>query len=275
MFGVLSKIAGFVWGDSSEETKPERDSGEFTSKSQRNVSVNQRLQPERRHARKNRDLETPNLKKVCDGKVTHLYDGSGIIENDIYFTFDLVLGGVRPQLGDKVHVIAKRESETAGWKAVRVEVLTEWTTDHVFTARDVETFIGSITKLSVITGVVNGEINFDLSCLRPGYIPYQGDWVKLDIERPSQGVIEVKSAIPLRERTFTGTVSSVSPGFGYIDDEVYFGVGACSRNYRPRRGDLVNVTAMESHQGRVTWRALKVEPKNNMLHSRLRLVSKS
>ena len=264
MFGVLSKIAGYVWGSTADE-RQDRAGSDYESHSgrvkTRNRSDNGRFQTK---------TETPNLNRVCSGKITHLYDGSGIIDNDIYFTFDLVLGGCRPELGDKVHVTARRERETAGWKAVRVEIMSEWNTDNVFTGRNIETFVGSITKFSTRTGVVNEEIKFDFLCLRPGYIPCQGDWVKLDIERPSDGAVEVKSVTPLREKTLIGKITNVSPG--YINDEVYFGIGACSRNYRPRRGDIVNATAIESHQGQVNWRALKVELKKNVHHSKARSV---
>ena len=270
MFGVLSKVAGYVWAGASDRTEVKSvgckaESRLEKSKTSKNAEVHKGFD------RRNRNSASPSLKKVCSGKITHLYDGSGIIENDIYFTFDVVLGGYRPELGENVHVVAKREKETEGWKAIRVEKTSEWNTDNLFTGRDIETFVGSITKLSAASGVVNQEINFDFACLRPGFVPLQGDWVKLDIGRPSEGVREVKSVIPLREKTFTGRITSVSPGFGCIDDEVYFGIGVCSRNYRPRRGDVVSVTAIESHQGRLQWRALKVELKKNILLSKSRL----
>lgn len=239
MFGVLSKIAGYVWGGTSDEGQDGVES-EHKIHSGRVKTANRfdngRLQT------------TPTLNRVCTGKITHLYDGSGIIDNDIYFTFDLVLGGNRPELGDNVHVTAKRERETAGWKAVRVEVMSEWNTDNVFTGRNIETFVGSITKLSTRTAVVNEEIQFDFACLRPGYVPHQGDWVKLDIERPSDGTVEVKSVTPLREKTFTGRITSVSPGFGYIDDEVYFGVAACNvQEIIGRGGVILSMPQPSSH----------------------------
>ena len=59
------------------------------------------------------------LEKQFDGKVTSLYCGYGLIDNDAYFDFDVVKGAL-PRVGDTVHVVANRKHEAAGWRCVKV-----------------------------------------------------------------------------------------------------------------------------------------------------------
>ena len=255
MFGFFANISEYVWGsEGSEETKPDTSQNNLLDKKTA-VKVNDSVNSKSRLAHK------PKLKKDIFGKVTRLYDGAGLIEEDIYFTFDKIIGGARPEIGTEVHVEASREKETTGWKATRVQVISEWKLDKPKSSLSVETFIGTITNVTHDSGVVDGDISFKMSCVRFGYVPFQGDWVKLDLERARDGTVEVRGVMPLRERNLTGVVTYVSSGFGYIDGEVFFTCGVCARGYRPRQGDTVKVTAVESKQGKATWRAVKVEPK--------------
>ena len=246
MFGFLSKISEYVWG-SEENDEAKKTTGIANSSQSRNSKT---CLPHK-----------PRLTKNVFGKVTRLYDGAGVIEEDIYFTFDTVIGGTRPEVGTEVHVEAFRERETTGWKATRVQVISEWKLDEVDSPSSAETFIGTITNITHESGVVDNDITFKMSCVRYGYVPFQGDWVKLDIDRARDGTAEVRGVMPLREKNLTGVVTYVSSGFGYIDGEVFFSCGVCARGYRPRQGDNVRVTAIESKQGKAVWRAIKVAPK--------------
>ena len=60
-----------------------------------------------------------NMEKQYDGKVTSLHSGYGLIDNDVYFGYDIV-SGARPKVGDTVKVIARRKHDAAGWRAVKV-----------------------------------------------------------------------------------------------------------------------------------------------------------
>lgn len=258
MFGLLAKFSEYVWGSEGsvpKETKSDasenhRHNKKAAVKSIANASLNSRI-------------SQPMLKKDLFGKVTRLYDGAGVIEDDVYFTFDKVIGGARPEVGTEVHVEATREKETTGWKATRVQVMSEWKLDGAKSSSSVETFIGTITNISTDFGVVDDDIIFEISSVRFGYVPFQGDWVKLDLDRAKDGTAEVRGVMPLREKNLTGAVTYVSSGFGYIDGEVFFSWGTCVRGYKPRQGDAVNVTAIESNQGKAVWRAIRVEPQRN------------
>ena len=253
MFGLYAKISEYIWGtEGNEESKPSVSKDRSHNKigtGKANDSLNACSPPK------------PGLKKDLFGKVTRLYDGAGVIEDDVYFTFDTLIGGARPEIGTEVHVEAIREKETTGWKAVRVQVISEWTLDDAKNSSSAETFIGTITNIKRDSGVVDDDISFKMSCARFGYVPFQGDWVKLDLKRTQDGTAEVQGVMPLREKNLTGVVTYVSTGFGYIDGEVFFSCGACVRGYRPRQGDFVRATAIESKQGKAVWRAIKVEPK--------------
>lgn len=248
MFGLFTKLSEYVWGASEDEN------GDASKTGARNKTADY-----------NGKLKTtePQLKKDLFGKVTRLYDGSGVIDEEIYFTFDCIIGGDRPEVGMEVHVEASRVSETSGWKATRMQVMKEWNLEDANSASSssTETCIGAITKIARDSGVVDNEIHFPLSCVRFGYTPFQGDMVKLDLEKSSDGQDEVQGVMPLREKSFKGTVTYVSSGFGYVDEEVFFTIGVCPRGFRPRRGDVVKVTAIESHQRNAAWRAIKVEPR--------------
>ena len=248
MFGLLTTISEYVW-----RTEGENDS----AKTHLQKTVDKE---------KNLKSSKPRLKKDLFGKVSRLYDGSGVIEGEVYFTFDCVMGGIRPEVGTEVHVEASRDSETAGWMATRVQVMKEWKPDDTKNpASSAETFIGIITNIDQDSGVVDDDVTFKLSCVRFGYTPYQGDWVKLDLEKSPDGTSEVRGVMPLREKNFTGTVTYVSSGFGYIDKDVFFTCGVCPRGYRPCQGNVVKVTAIESQQDKALWRAIKVEPKRTSL----------
>ena len=264
MFSVLSKITEFVWGANDEEYKRGKE-GEVVANStvhhgtaERNVS----------------DCKTTSecgstLKKALFGRVTQVYDRSGVIDSDVYFSFDVVLGGLKPSVGTDVHAEASRETVTCGWQATQVQIITsEWDANEDSITMETENLIGMITKITGDLGTVNHDIIFPLSCLRYNYHACKGDWVKVYLEKCAGGDAEVKGVMPLRERHFTGTVSGVAPGYGFIDDDVYFTSGACLRNYRPQKGDLVCVTAIESQQGRVNWRATKMERKLNLTQLR-------
>ena len=60
-----------------------------------------------------------NNEKQYDGKVTSLHSGYGLIDNDVYFGYDIV-NRARPKVGDTVRVIAKRKHDAAGWRATKV-----------------------------------------------------------------------------------------------------------------------------------------------------------
>ena len=65
--------------------------------------------------------ETVVGKREFEGQVTHLFDKHGLIDNEVYFSLEHVVGGVRPSLHDKVSVVATQHHAGGGWHASQVK----------------------------------------------------------------------------------------------------------------------------------------------------------
>jgi hypothetical protein len=255
MFGVVSRFISQLWnGTPTDEVKNLKDGPDneiFSTKTQNENNINL-------HGAK---FETGELKKVFFGKVTKLYDNSGLVDDEVHFTFDKVIGGVRPALNSEVQVRASRASVHDGWRADRVEVMaTDW--DELGDEGTEEVLIGDVTDINEKYTIVSHDTHCPMASLAFGYIPCKGDWVRAEVIRDRGLVCDVKVVKPLREKRLTGTVTSVGCGHGYINTDIFYTSGVCRTNYVPRKGHTVRVTAIESNQGNYCkWRAVKVEPK--------------
>ena len=194
------------------------------------------------------------------GTVTGLSNNSGMIDHQVFFEIDCVIGGRKPVVGSTVHVHAVREHPQAGWQARRVEVTSRWQPE---TESRIQVLIGYIAQLSPTHGVVDcstEEVVFSTrDSIARGYRPHVNDWVQVALLH-QDGQTEVNDLRPLREKSVTGSVTSVSSGFGVIEGEVYFTFSACARGYYPRVGDGVRVVCVEHRHHKNAWRAIHVEP---------------
>lgn len=216
--------------------------------------------------------------KRITGKVTSLHQGYGLIDEEIYFSFNLFGNNDIPKIGTTVDVQAKKKHEEAGWKAILVtphknEAETSWddSPDHVVKNGDgicanlsnatKENLISQVIKLQNNVGSLSNNLTFDLDSVSAGYYPAKGDWVTVDATlNPESGSRLVELVKPLREKAFEGEISSLHAGFGYINDDIYFTTNTCGK-YVPKRNDLVIGHCIESTRGRSNWRALEVSPK--------------
>ncbi|XP_077977756.1 uncharacterized protein LOC144433319 [Glandiceps talaboti] len=204
--------------------------------------------------------------KQFTGKVTHLHTGYGLIDNEVYFPFDTIIGGTtRPQVGTRVHATAHREHSRGGWVASKVMPIVEWdlSTKEV-SPPVIETIVGTVTKMcrDNTYGVINDSITFTIHVLPDGYLPYRGDWVKCETQKDDITLtVTAVSVKPVRERSFDGEVTSFHRKYGVIDGEIAFSIFACPTNFQPYIGDRVEGTAIESKQMCGNWRALSVKPK--------------
>lgn len=74
-------------------------------------------------------------------------------------------------------------------------------------------------------------------------------------------VLDVEEIRPLRARLLTGFVTHWNQNSGgAVDQYVYFTQDSCEPGYVPHLGDKVVVEAIETEQGKFTWRALKTVP---------------
>lgn len=58
-------------------------------------------------------------RRFLTGIITSVTSDGGMINDHIYFEMGVVLGGVRVEVGEQVHVEAERGHEKGGWRASR------------------------------------------------------------------------------------------------------------------------------------------------------------
>lgn len=207
-------------------------------------------------------------RREFEGKITHIFSNHGLIDNEVYFSFDDVLGRVRPNLNDIVTVVAKQQYENGGWHAEQVSVSENWDdcqTDDDDTEKELypTEIVGHVTDLNDSQGYVGGNVYFDLKeCKCDDYKPFNGDWVKVSVIYPEGNSFHaVASELqPLRVKETDGVISGEMGDHGYIDGEVFYMSDAIVDGFIPRKWDPVHYRAVESLQGRSSWRAVEVKP---------------
>lgn len=203
-----------------------------------------------------------------DGKVTHVFSSHGLIDNEVYFSFDKVLGGARPTVNDLVSVHATQQYVGGGWHAEHVTISENWDDDdgcddNVVNLDRPTEIVGHVTQISGTTGYVGDNVYFDLSdCKCVDFAPCKGDWVKASVTYPEETNFHVvaQELQPLRVKETDGVISGEMGSHGYIDGEVFYMADVVVNGYVPRKWEPVHYVAVESLQGRSSWRAVKVEP---------------
>ena len=111
------------------------------------------------------------------GCVTSVEGPCGMINYNVFFDQDAVVGGERPSEGDTVHVEAVREHSEAGWKAVSVQLVEQWRTGakEEPLLRSVVGYVkeGGKGRWMAICG--KEEVLFDGTAVDPTYLPHRGD----------------------------------------------------------------------------------------------------
>lgn len=93
--------------------------------------------------------------------------------------------------------------------------------------------------------------------------------VNEDVCDLSGDVLDIEEILPLRSRLVTGRVTHWNPNSGgVVDQYVYFTQDSCEPGYIPHLGDKVVVEAIETENGKFTWRALKTSPNFSLVTKR-------
>lgn len=124
---------------------------------------------------------TEEQRRYFTGTVTSLNENGGMIDNHVYFDFDSIIGGKEPFVGGAAHVTATRPHVHAGWRATRVDLLTEWRPDE---GSEIELVVGVVSGWSHTKCVVEsgaGEVTFAPNefCPTNGYRPHIGDSIEV------------------------------------------------------------------------------------------------
>ncbi|XP_077452584.1 RNA helicase Mov10l1 isoform X2 [Stigmatopora argus] len=213
------------------------------------------------------DSET--IRQLCDGVVTQFSMDHGLIDDAIYFTNDVVLGGVPLKVGDLVNGIAVRDGAQGGWKALRVVKSSDAWEIMGGTSLEEECaqprpLIGTITSYDGEGGQINKTTYFSSSSLCEGYQPMRGDWVQATyVIHPTQRSTQAQSVAPLRYcRLNQVHVTSIHENEGVVGHRVFFCLESLMlpAHYRPLLGHLVNLVMLESNQSRYQWRAVCMTP---------------
>ncbi|XP_077567431.1 RNA helicase Mov10l1 [Stigmatopora nigra] len=213
------------------------------------------------------DSET--IRQLCDGVVTQLNEDHGLIDDAIYFTIDVVLGGVSLKVGDVVNCIAVGDGAQGGWKALRVVKSSDaWEIIGGTSLEDdcaqPRPLIGTITSYDGEGGQINKTTYFSNSSLCEGYKPMKGDWVQATYSiQPHQWTTQAQSVAPLRYcRLDQEHVTSIHNNEGVVGHSVFFCLDSLMlpAQYRPLLGDVVNLVMLESNQSRYNWRAVCMAP---------------
>ncbi|CAG2056736.1 unnamed protein product, partial [Timema podura] len=219
------------------------------------------------------------------GVVTLVHQHYGFIDKDLYFDFD-IYPSHEFRVGDYVKYLAFRKSEQHTWKVQKIYyILNEsWDEnddeDENKNTAEVEEFTKVIPRQShtrqIVTQVLDrierevicsDKIKFDLNSVASEFSPLVNDWIIVEgivevdetVTDFSGELLHIESISALRSRILDGSVTQLDAnGEGIIQNEVFFMKHCCETGYIPSVGDFVRVQAIESHQGRLLWRALTV-----------------
>ncbi|XP_035258113.1 RNA helicase Mov10l1 [Anguilla anguilla] len=213
--------------------------------------------------------DAEEIRHVQGGVVTRLCQDYGLIDDGVYFTGEEVMGGVPLRVGDGVTALAVRGGPHGGWRALRVELLTDAWEEGGGTSLESEMsrlrpLTGTVTSCDRDGGFINQTTFFPRQALCEGYEPMKGDWVQAQyFISPTEWSSQAHSVAPLRYRRMDNVrVSSVFGCSGVVEDSVFFSLDSVllPGQYRPSPGDLVNVVVLESSQSFYCWRALCMAP---------------
>ncbi|XP_053575160.1 RNA helicase Mov10l1 [Bombina bombina] len=238
MLSLLSKVGHFLWRSADADESSGSNSG---------------------------ILEYQSL----NGVVTRFCNEYGLINDNIYFTNDDVVGGEPLSIGQKVNVVFKEDRTSGGLRALMVNCISErWDTDSpidtVVEDVKIKVLIGNITSCNKDGGDINQTTYFSTCNLCEGYVPYKGDWVKAEyFVNPSTWNSEACSVKPLRcKRVDKVLVSALYGRNGVLDESIFFTLDSIKlpQGYQPKRQDVVNAVVIESSQSCYVWRALCMAP---------------
>ncbi|XP_065937840.1 RNA helicase Mov10l1 [Magallana gigas] len=243
MFTAFSKLLSFFLNE--EEDTQEADVDSEKSQQERDLESSD-------------EDDEEGLTKNSNGKVTHIYNDYGLIDGEIFFSFQTVLSEKRLTVGEEISYVATRENIKSGWRATHVSVATNWEMEE--DGLKDKSLVGIVEKFNGEFGTINGQIQFSLSNVSlEDYVPHVGDYVTLEVRRVS-GLLEGSSVKPLRIFQKEGQILAVQQDHGYIDGDTFFMMTACRESYRPRKWDRVQTVVIESTQGKCSWRAISISP---------------
>jgi hypothetical protein len=251
MFSALSKLVSFVYQHEDESDEEVEEENNVNNSNHNSYGY-----------RSGKELESV---KNFNGNVTHVFENHGLINGEIYFSFDTVIDKVRLKVNDAVHVVAKQQTDGGVLITEQVSLIKEdWDDQEVEVNNHEEDsvqdgIVGKVTKFDGNEGIIQGYVYFDMSNVIDDYIPKNGDYVKADYHQ-TENDTKIENVQPLRYLEKESKITGFQFDHGYIDGEIFFYAEACVDGYKPCKWDKVIVKAIESEQRKCTWRAVSIKP---------------
>ena len=196
-----------------------------------------------------------------EGVVTSTFSSYGIIDDDIYFNYDDVIGEI-PDKGCKVRGVKILKGDNA-YNATSVQIAEGMSLERTEVS-------GQLNKISGEYGYVTGygstqqddkTVPIKLEHCSPR--PEEGDLLNVQTEEIN-GVLIGKSVSHTRKRRFTSYVLRVSPTVCELEENMYFKRSICVNGYKPQPNDVVCGVAVECfYKTMITtysWRAVEIKP---------------
>ncbi|KAF6389851.1 cancer/testis antigen 55 [Rhinolophus ferrumequinum] len=204
-------------------------------------------------------LEGDTMLKTVQGVVTKFCNDYGFINELIYFSGDVVTGGVLLKVGQRVTAIVEEDQISQELKAIKVDPFCD--NYHENGLSDSCTGVSSGCLTCRMDGA-DHTAYFSLDVVCKDFQPYQGDRVEVAFSiQPDTWKRKAISVKPLRHKhVHEACITSLSGRSGVIDDSIFFTLDSLKLpdGYIPQLSDIVDVVAVESIQSCYTWRAISM-----------------
>ncbi|XP_044090619.1 cancer/testis antigen 55 [Neovison vison] len=208
-------------------------------------------------------LEGGTRLKTVHGVVTNICSDSGLIDDLIYFSSDVVTGDVPLKVGQEVTAIVGKD-KTYGLKAIKVDALCDSCHGNGPPDSYARVSFGCVSTVVEGANYIDHTTYFSLDVVCKGFEPYQGDRVEVEFCTPSDTLSRrALSVKPQRHKhVHEVCITSLHGRNGVIDDSIFFTLESLKlpAGYTPQVSDVVNAVVVESIQSCYTWRAISMTP---------------
>ncbi|CAK1540160.1 unnamed protein product [Leptosia nina] len=163
---------------------------------------------------------------------------------------------------DKLRVVRILENQGQCWGDE------EWLDEKSFNVVH-HLFVGQVEyRKERYVHIKGGDLKFSLDDVEGSFIPIEGDWLEMKctvqqnheklMDITMNEILEVLSFGPVRRKMKTAVVTDWSGSHGILDRQIYYNTSTCVDTVMPHVGAKVMVEAIESDQGKYSWRAIKL-----------------
>ncbi|XP_077294325.1 putative RNA helicase armitage [Arctopsyche grandis] len=281
----ISELAGFVWFKLTYKEPLKTDDeilDEYISAHEKEKNCMSTIDPD------STLLKTNCIK--CTGKITRLTDSSGIIDGRLKFSLENS-NHLQLKVNDVVNYLIFQLNEDEPPKVSRIlsvletfwdssengnkEFLPHGSEQEYFDIVD-RVLVGKVIKREGRNVTIEpNNVKFNLDHVVSNFLPMVGDWVEIcgKVQQEKNvlfgndigEILEVTTLACLRSEIVEGKITKLEKdnGWGIVDNRILFNILSCNASYNLKIGDEVIVDAIESDQGKLSWRALSIVVKTS------------